>query len=113
MRRSVRRIAFSIALVGVATWLLIDAFSPVRGIVTVAALLAIDRLLLFVESKGWINYRRHGLHWGAASYYTLQLSSTFDPGFQEVVEVKYFASEERDDSGGPPTPDEEKGDNRN
>ena len=106
-KRSLRRLILSASLVGAGTWLLVEAFSPLRGIVSAAALLAADRVLLFCESKGWINYRRFGLHWGAASYYTLQLSSSFDPAFQEVVEVKYFAAEDHDDSGGPPPPDDE------
>jgi hypothetical protein len=95
-----------VLVVGVETWLLVEAFSLRRGLITSAVLIALDRVLLFFESKRWINYRRRGLSWGAATYYTLELSAAFDPAFQEVVEVKYFKAEERDDSGGPPTPDD-------
>ena len=93
-------------VVGLGTWVLVEAYSLRRGLIVSAVLIAVDRLLLFFESKRWINYRRRGLSWGAATYYTLELSSAFDPAFQEVVEVKYFAAEDRDDSGGPPTPDD-------
>ena len=106
-KRSVRRIVLSALLVVGGTWLLAEAFSLRSGIISAAVLIAVDRLLLFFESRGWINYRRRGPHWGAATYYTLELSAAFDPAFQEVVEVKYFREEDRDDSGGPPTPDDE------
>jgi len=87
----------------VFSWL----FSPPRGIAITVVLLALDRVLLVLESRGWLNYRRRGLSRGAATYHTLELSSAFNPGFQEVMEVKYAVDRHEDDSGGPPTPDDE------
>ena len=72
-------------------------------VVFAALLLVLDRILLFMEARGWINYRRVGLSRGAATYHTLELSSVFDPGFQEIIEVKYASTREQDDSGGPPS----------
>lgn len=87
----------------VFSWL----FSPPKGIAITLVLLMLDRVLLVLESRGWLNYRRRGLSRGAATYHTLELSSAFNPGFQEVMEVKYAVDRHEDDSGGPPTPDDE------
>jgi hypothetical protein len=76
-------------------------YSPIKGIVITASLLTADRMLLHLESKGWLNYRRVGLSRGAATYHTLTLSSAFDPGFQDVIDVKYADEKQEDDSGGP------------
>ena len=69
-----------------------------------AAALLLDRFLLWVEERGWINYRRHGLSRGAAQYHMLELSSIFDPAKQQVLEVEYAKRKEQDDSGAPPAP---------
>ena len=81
-------------------------YSPLKGIVITAVLLILDRVLLVFESKGWLNYRRVGLSRGAATYHTLELSSAFNPGFEEVIEVKYAVDKHEDDSGGPPAPND-------
>lgn len=73
-------------------------------------LLAVDRVLLWLEARRWINYRRTGLNRGAATYHTLQLSSIFVPEMQEVIEVKYGEEQQEDDSGDPPGPDPEESD---
>jgi hypothetical protein len=96
------------ALVGVLSSLVFGwLYSPLKGILITAVLLIGDRILLVFESRGWLNYRRVGLSRGAATYHTLKLSSAFDPGFQEVIEAKYAVDKHEDDSGGPPTPDDE------
>jgi len=74
----------------------------VWGAAIVVALLVLDRILLRAEARGWINYRKVGLSRGGASYPTLQLSSIFEPGFGEIMEVKYADEKAQDDSGGPP-----------
>jgi hypothetical protein len=81
-------------------------YSPLKAFVITTVLLVLDRVLLTLESMGWLNYRRVGLSRGAATYHTLELSSPFQPGFEEVIEAKYAAEKDEDDSGGPPTPDE-------
>lgn len=75
------------------------------GVFVLGALLVLDRLLLLIERKGWINYRRNGLSRGGASYHTLQLSSIFNPGMQAVIEAKYEEEEQQDESGDPPGPE--------
>jgi len=69
------------------------------------ALLLLDRLLLFLESRGWIYYRTTGLHRGAATYHLLELSSVFDPGFREIMEIRTEDEQQQDESGAPPAPD--------
>lgn len=82
-------------------------YSPLKGLVIAGVLLMPDRLLLVLESRGWLNYRHVGLSRGAATYHTLGLSSAFSPGFEEVIEVKYAVDKQEDESGGPPAPDDE------
>jgi hypothetical protein len=82
-------------------------YSPSTGLMIALVLLILDRLLLILESRGWVNYRRTGLSRGAATYHTLELSSAFDPGFEDVMEVKYAEEKQEDDSGAPPAPDDE------
>lgn len=65
-------------------------------------LVGLDRFLLLLEAKGWINYRRHGLSRGGATYHTLELHSIFDPGVRQVLEVKYSEEREDEESGAPP-----------
>ena len=87
----------------VVSCLLVGWLTSARWVIVHAAfLLVLDRILLFMEARRWINYRRVGLSRGAATYHTLQLSSAFDPGFQEIIEVKYASEKEQDDAGGPP-----------
>ena len=69
------------------------------------ALFLLDRLLLLLESRGWIYYRTTGLHRGAATYHLLELSSVFDPGFKEIMEIRSEEEQQQDDSGAPPAPD--------
>jgi len=62
----------------------------------------LDRALLWLESMGWINYRRRGFIRGGASYHALELQSVFDPGAKELQQARFQNQEERDDSGDPP-----------
>jgi hypothetical protein len=87
----------------VLNWL----YSPLKAFVITTVLLVLDRVLLTLESMGWLNYRRVGLSRGAATYHTLELSSAFQPGFEEVIEAKYAAEKNADDSGDPPTRDDD------
>ena len=75
----------------------------VAGAVLLGAFI-LDRLLLWAEQRQWINYRRHGLSRGAAQYHVLELSSIFDPGKQQMLEIQYAEEKEQDDSGAPPGP---------
>ena len=64
----------------------------------------LDRLLLVIEERGWINYRRHGASRGAAAYHALELQSIFDPSVKEVIEARWEERREQDESGDPPVP---------
>lgn len=66
------------------------------------ALLVLDRLLLWMESRGWIYWRRNRPARGASTYHMLELHSNFDPGIQHLLEVAVKEEEEEDDFGEPP-----------
>ena len=74
----------------------------VWGTVIMAAGLALDRLLLWMESRGWLYWRRNRPARGASTYHMLELHSNFDPGIQHILEVTVKEEEDEDDSGDPP-----------
>jgi hypothetical protein len=71
-------------------------------LVLVVAAVLLDRGLLLLESRGWINYRRTGLSRGAALYHTFELQRIFTPGIQSVIEIHYGERRQEDDAGDPP-----------
>lgn len=75
------------------------------ALVMLGALLLLDRVLLRLERKGWINYRRRGLSRSGAAFHALTLQSIFSPGAEHLVEIQYQQVEEHDDSGDPPPGD--------
>ena len=73
-------------------------------------LFILDRILLWIESKGWIYYRRTKAGRGAATYHLLEWSSTLDPSMRQA-QVEMVREERREDeSGDPPGPDSQEGD---
>lgn len=60
-----------------------------------------DQVLLRMEARGWINYRRHGISRGAAAYHMRELQSIYDPGIQHVIEIQTKEEAERDEAGDP------------
>jgi hypothetical protein len=70
-------------------------------IALLAALVVLHVLLCWMESKGWIYYRRGPRHGGSA-YHLLQMSSIFDPRFKQVVEIMVEEERQEDESGDPP-----------
>jgi hypothetical protein len=74
------------------------------AIVIAAILVAVDGVLLLLERHGWINYRRRGLSRPGTAYHALLLESIFNPGAENIVEVKYTEERQHDDSGEPPGP---------
>jgi hypothetical protein len=68
----------------------------------------LDRLLLRLERRGWINYRRRGLSRSGAAFHALTLQSIFSPGAEQLQEVRYQQVEEEDDSGDPPPPPDQR-----
>lgn len=63
---------------------------------------AVDRVLLRIEDRGWINYRRTGWSRGAAAYHMLELQAMLDPAARQVIEIRYEQREQEDEAGDPP-----------
>lgn len=89
----------AVATAGFPRWL-------IWVLVAILATVALDRLLLSAERRGWINYRRRGLSRPGAAYHALTLQSIFQPGAEQLQEVQYTEIEEADESGDPPGDDE-------
>ena len=68
-------------------------------------LFALDRFLLWAESRGWIYYRRRKPGRGAITYHILETSSIFNPSFQVVQEIQLREERQEDESGDPVGPD--------
>ena len=64
-----------------------------------AFLWLVDRVLLWLERRGWINYRRRGLSRSGAAYHGVLLESIFNPAAENLIEAKYVEEVEEDDSG--------------
>lgn len=72
-------------------------------------LLVLDRVLLWIESRGWIYYRRTKAGRGAATYHLLEWSSALDPSMRQA-QVEMVKEERREDeSGAPPVSDQAEG----
>ena len=72
----------------------------------VVVLVLLDRMLLWMESNRWINYRRSKIRGSGSVYHMLEMQSVFDPGAKQIMEIKYQEQvEEKEDSGDPPGPD--------
>jgi hypothetical protein len=68
----------------------------------VAAALVLDRLLLWMEERRWINYRRRGLSRSAAAYHLLELEEIYNPGIRQVIELRLEERKREDEAGDPP-----------
>lgn len=68
----------------------------------VALIVVIDRLLLAMEARGWLYYRRTRGRRGGAIYHMLEMHSIFEPGIQQVLELSVREEQDEDDSGAPP-----------
>lgn len=62
----------------------------------------LDRLLLRLEARGWIFYRRTRGVRGGAMYHAQELDSIFNPGMQHVQEAHVKQEQDEDESGDPP-----------
>jgi hypothetical protein len=69
----------------------------------VVVLLALDRLALWAEARGWIYYRktkgRTGANLGDAF---LEIQAMVEPSKRHVLEIKREEKSEQNDSGDPP-----------
>ncbi|MBK8233590.1 MAG: hypothetical protein IT349_08850 [Candidatus Eisenbacteria bacterium] len=71
----------------------------------VLGLFTLDRLLLWLESRRWIYYRRSkGAGTGALTGGLHELHAALDPGARVVQEVQREEQTEEDEQGEPPTP---------
>jgi hypothetical protein len=73
----------------------------------IAALLAADRLFLWMEARGWLYYRRKKPNLSGSVYHILELQSVFDPGAEQVQEIIVEDEQQEDESGDPPVPKDE------
>jgi hypothetical protein len=76
------------------------------GLVLVGFL--IDRLLLWMEWRGWIDYRRNypgRMNQGQIGPAFLTIQGLFEPEKRHAAEEQTALRTERDDEGGPPTPE--------
>ncbi|MGW8265822.1 MAG: hypothetical protein ACWGSQ_05595 [Longimicrobiales bacterium] len=62
----------------------------------------LDRVLLWVESRGWIYYRRTKPGRGASTYHLLEWNAAFDPTMRVVQEERVKEEREEEESGAPP-----------
>lgn len=77
------------------------------GAVLMLIAVAADRMLLWLERRGWIYYRRtRGLR-GRAMYHAQELDSIFNPGMRHVQEAHARQEQEEDESGAPPVVERE------
>jgi hypothetical protein len=70
-----------------------------------AGLFVLDRLLLWVESRGWIYYRRNKPGRGASTYHLLEWNSAFDPTMRQVQEERIKEEKGEEEAGDPPVPE--------
>lgn len=69
------------------------------------AAFAVDRVFLFLESRGWMYWRRTNRPPAdAVSSAVLELQSFVDPKVRHVIEERAEEKGARDDSGDPPEP---------
>jgi hypothetical protein len=81
------------------------------GLVVLVLLVAIHFLLIWMESKNWIYYRRTPKHGGSA-YHLMHMSSIFDPKFKQVMEIMVEEERQEDESGEGKVDDLDDGDDK-
>lgn len=67
-----------------------------------ALLFLLDRLLLKMEERGWIYYRKKQGHADRLGDAAFRVQAMLEPDKQYVIQEKERAKEERRDSGAPP-----------
>ncbi len=73
------------------------------GAAALAALLfLLDRLLLRMEERGWIYYRKRRGHADRVGDAAFRVQTLFEPGKRYVLEERERAKEEGRDDGAPP-----------
>jgi hypothetical protein len=72
----------------------------VAGIVLI--LFALDRVAVWMESRGWLYYRRVKPSSSNLGNAFLELQSLLEPGKRHVIEFRREEHDEQTDSGAPP-----------
>ena len=80
-----------------------ETFLWTLGVMT--GLLVLDRLLLWIEARGWIYYRKNKPGRGASTYHLLEWNAAFDPTMRQVQEERIKEKREEERSGAPPGPE--------
>lgn len=73
-------------------------------ILIVAILLGLDRLLLWMERRGWIYWRKSKSSGTGIGNALLEIQSMLGPSRKNIVEVMKEDKREQEDSGAPPRP---------
>jgi hypothetical protein len=73
-------------------------------VVIVGGLFALDRFALWMESRGWIYYRRRKPSTSTLGNAFLQVQSLLEPEKRTLLEVRREEQVEEDESGEPPDP---------
>ncbi len=60
----------------------------VKIVLICAVIFSLDRFLLWLESKGWLFYRKRKSSGGFVGNALLELNSIFQPSSRNVIEVK-------------------------
>jgi hypothetical protein len=69
------------------------------------ALFVLDRLLLWMERRGWIYYRKRSASGGSGvGNALLEVQSLIEPDKKEILEVMREDKREQAESGAPPEP---------
>jgi len=79
------------------SWLLIAACVGV-------ALFLLDRLLLWLEARGWIYYRKKKASPGSLGSAMLEIQAMLRPSTEHIVEERRAVKSEEDEAGEPPEP---------
>jgi hypothetical protein len=66
----------------------------------------LDRILLKMESRGWIYYRRKKPAGSSLGNAFLEIQSILEPSKKALVEIKKEEKKEQADSGDPRTPED-------
>lgn len=66
------------------------------------ALYALHRLALWMESRGWLYYRKHKRGSAAMGSVMLEIQSFYRPSVEHVIEQRQEEQREEDDSGDRP-----------
>ena len=64
-------------------------------------LFVLDRLPLWIESRGWIYYRKSRPGRGAATYHLLEMSAIFNPSMEVAQEILVKEEVQEEESGDP------------